>query len=83
MVSLASNLASGLLPRNTLHTAHRIEVAVAGDDRQPLMPGDGSDPGVVDRDRRSRLLQLEPNGSVDGRNRPIDPRHFDGVEIGL
>ena len=43
------------------------------DDRQPLMPGDGSDPRVVDRDRRSRRLQLQPNGSVDGCDRAIDP----------
>ena len=56
---------------------------VAGDDREPSMPGNGGNPGVVDRDRRARLLEFEPHCTVGMRHLTVDQRDFNRGQAGV
>lgn len=57
-------------------------MTVTRNDGQLLVPNDGGDPGVVDRNRCSRLFEFKPQEAVGPGDLAVDRRDFNARQIG-
>lgn len=52
------------LPTDPCQSWHKVEMLIAAEQRQGVLPRQGRNPKVITRDRAARLFQFVPNAGV-------------------
>mgnify|MGYP007080403924 CR=1 FL=1 len=68
-------------PMDALYLGNGVEVLVPAQHRQPMLQSEGSNPGVIGRDRRSRLLEHCSHRRVADRCDRRDIQYFEVREM--
>ena len=65
-----------------MQAADGLEVNIAGHDGEPMLAGQGGDPGVIAGNRRSRGLQFAPKFRISPRGFDADSQQVEQGQIG-